>query len=137
MVIHGPSSANWDIDLGPVLMQDYVHNSSFVQYLTEEVNPNSPTTFARADTIVVNGVGHDPYTGTGSYFKTKFTKGKKHLLRLINGSAGTNFVFSIDKHNFTVIESDLVPIEPYNTSSLHLSIGKSCQQRDAFLHTYS
>lgn len=74
---------------------------------------------------MVNGAGHDPLTGTGSYFNTTFTKGKKHVLKLINGSAGTHYIFSIDGHNMTVIQNDLVPIRPYTTSSLSLCIGKS------------
>lgn len=122
LVIHGPSSSDWDIDLGPILVQDYVHDSSFIRY-QEEITPGS---FARADSIVVNGVGHDPITGTGSYFNTTFTKGKKHVIRLINGSAGTHYIFSIDGHNITVIENDLVPIEPYTTTSLSIGIGKCC-----------
>lgn len=122
LVIHGPSSSNWDIDLGPVLIQDYVHDSAFVRY-DEEINP-APRSFARADSIVVNGKGHDPSTNTGSYFETSFTQGKKHVLKLINGAAGTSFVFSIDNHNLTVIQTDLVPIEPYTTTSLKIGIGK-------------
>ncbi|KAJ9138645.1 Multicopper oxidase [Pleurostoma richardsiae] len=118
LIIHGPSSGNWDIDVGPILIQDYVHDSAFVRYDMEK------TAFAEADSIVVNGTGHDPKTGTGAYFETSFTRGKKHLLRLINGSAGTHYIFSIDNHNMTVIANDLVPIEPYNTSSLSIGIGQ-------------
>lgn len=70
-------------------------------------------------------MGHDPLTGTGRYFNMTFTKGKRHVLRLINGSAGTSYIFSIDGHNMTVIESDLVPIEPYVTTSLSIGIGTS------------
>ncbi|KAF3765652.1 hypothetical protein M406DRAFT_339052 [Cryphonectria parasitica EP155] len=120
LVIHGPSSTNWDIDLGPILIQDYVHDSAFVRYQAE-ITPGS---IAYADSIVVNGTGHDPATGTGAYFNTTFTKGKKHVLRLINGSSGTHYIFSIDGHNFTVIETDLVPIEPYTTTSLSIGIGQ-------------
>lgn len=119
-MIYGPSSSNWDVDLGPVLIQDYVHDSAFVRYDVEIAGG-----LAYADSLVVNGVGHDPLTGTGSYFNTTFTKGKKHLLRLINGSAGTHYIFSIDGHNLTVVENDLVPIKPYNTTSLSIGIGKS------------
>lgn len=82
------------------------------------------TNFARADSIVVNGCGHDPATGTGSYFQTKLTPGKKHLLRLVNSSAGTTFVFSIDNHPFTVVANDLVAIEPFVTTSIVIGIGK-------------
>lgn len=119
LIIHGPSSGDWDVDLGPVLIQDYVHETSFIAYENEKTETN----FARADSIVVNGLGHDPATGTGSYFNTKFTPGKKHLLRLINSSAGTTFIFSIDDHPFQVVANDLVAIEPFTTTSLTIGIG--------------
>lgn len=120
LVIHGPSSADWDVDLGPMLVQDYVHQTSFNAYQLEKTTTN----FARADSIVVNGQGHDPATGTGTYFNAKLTPGKKHLIRLVNSSAGTTFVFSIDNHPFQVIATDLVAIEPYTTTSLRIGIGK-------------
>ena len=34
------------------------------------------------------------------------------------------FIFSIDGHNLTVIETDLVPIKPYTTESLFIGIGQ-------------
>lgn len=102
-----------------MLVQDYVHDSAFVRYDIEKQGRA-----AWADSVVVNGQGHDPATGTGSYFNTTVTKGKKHVFRLVNGSAGTHYVFSIDGHNFTVIESDLVPIQPYTTTSLNIGIGE-------------
>lgn len=120
LVIYGPTSADWDVNLGPVLIQDYVHPTAFIAYQNEKTQTN----FARANSIVVNGQGHDPATGTGSYFNTKFTPGKKHLLRLVNSSAGTTFVFSIDNHPFQVVANDLVAIEPYTTTSLTIAIGK-------------
>ncbi|KAJ4417489.1 hypothetical protein N0V82_006153 [Gnomoniopsis sp. IMI 355080] len=120
LIIHGPNSEDWDIDLGPVLIQDYVHETSFIAYEAEKTQTN----FARADSIVVNGLGHDPATGTGSYFNTKFTPGKKHLLRLVNSSAGTTFIFSIDNHPFKVVANDLVAIEPFTTTSLTIGIGQ-------------
>lgn len=122
LVIHGPSSSNWDIDLGPVLIQDYVHDSSFVRF-RQEVDPD-PLSFARADSIVVNGHGHNPSTGTGTYFETTFAPNKKHVLRLVNGAAGTHFIFSIDNHTMTVIEADLVPITPYQTTALSIGVGQ-------------
>lgn len=105
-----------------MLVQDYVHDSSFVRY-QEEISP-IPGSFARADSIVVNGHGHDPLTGNGTYFETTFEPKKKHVLRLINGSAGTHYVVSIDNHTMTVIQNDLVPITPYQTTNLSIGIGQ-------------
>lgn len=49
LVIHGPTSANYDIDLPPILIQDYVHDSSFVRYGQEESGKAT-----QADSIVVS-----------------------------------------------------------------------------------
>lgn len=51
-------------------------------------------------------------------------QGKKYLLRLINTSVATTFVFSIDNHNLTVMSSDFVPIEPYVTDHVTIGIGE-------------
>jgi hypothetical protein len=49
---------------------------------------------------------------------------KRYLLRLINTSFDSTFVFSIDNHNLTVIESDFVPIRPYTNKSVLIGIGQ-------------
>ncbi len=126
LVIHGPTSAEWDIDLGPILISDWIHDSAFDAYNCEayDCGPNSPP---KSDSIVVNGIG--PYkqadgTFTNNYFRTSFTPRKKHLLRLINGSAASSFVFSIDNHTMTVVAADLVAVKPYKTDHLLVAIGE-------------
>ena len=52
------------------------------------------------------------------------SQGKKYLLRLINTSVDTTFIFAIDNHDITVISSDFVPIVPYKTASVLVGIGK-------------
>jgi FtsP/CotA-like multicopper oxidase with cupredoxin domain len=49
---------------------------------------------------------------------------KRYLLRIINTSYETQFVFSIDNHNLTVIGADFVPIHNYSTHSLLVGIGQ-------------
>ncbi|KAI1825126.1 multicopper oxidase [Xylaria intraflava] len=120
LVIYGPSSANWQIDLGPVLLTDWVHDTAYLAF-ESEMNGNPPV----SDSILVNGHGH--YNGDqarGSYYETVVTPGKTHLLKLINGGVGTSFAFSIDGHNMTVIANDLVPIEPFSVESLVIGIGQ-------------
>lgn len=51
-------------------------------------------------------------------------RAKRYLLRLINTSFESNFIFTIDKHIFTVISTDFVAIHPYNTSSVTIGIGQ-------------
>jgi FtsP/CotA-like multicopper oxidase with cupredoxin domain len=51
-------------------------------------------------------------------------KGKRYLLRLINGSASTSYRFSIDQHTMRVVSNDLVPIVPYFTDTVNIAIGQ-------------
>lgn len=128
LVIHGPTSANWDIDLGPILISDWVHETSYIAY-EAEMNGGLPQT----DSVLVNGKGHYQNETGGSYYQTCFTPGKKHLLRLINGAAATSFRFSIDGHNLTVISNDLVAVEPFEVDSLFIGIGMYWRYRGSFL----
>ncbi|KAL8775827.1 MAG: hypothetical protein Q9194_003603, partial [Teloschistes cf. exilis] len=60
----------------------------------------------------------------GYKFNTTVEGGKKYLMRLINTSVGTTFVFAIDNHNITVMSSDFVPIKPYVTDHVVVGIGQ-------------
>jgi FtsP/CotA-like multicopper oxidase with cupredoxin domain len=55
---------------------------------------------------------------------TRYSQGKKYILRVINTSVDTTFVFSIDNHKFEVMSSDFVPIQPYNVTHVLIGIGK-------------
>jgi hypothetical protein len=87
-------------------------------------------------TILLNGKGSitrtlgvkntapipDPET---IYFQNQTNpRPKRYLLRLINTSFDTTFVFSIDNHNLTVISSDFVAIKPYTNTSVLIGIGQ-------------
>lgn len=56
--------------------------------------------------------------------KRPLRRAKRYLLRLINTSFDTTFIFSIDNHWLQVISSDFVPIEPYFNTSLLIGIGQ-------------
>jgi FtsP/CotA-like multicopper oxidase with cupredoxin domain len=60
----------------------------------------------------------------GEYFKIKIQKGKKYRLRLINTSVNAFFHVSLDGHPFQVITSDFIPIVPYTTDQLAITIGQ-------------
>ena len=123
LVIHGPSSANWDIDLGPVGVSDWYHTPTFQLYFSERTAPGA------ADNALFNGLNTytDPTTlvTTGSKFEMTFTPGKKHRIRLINMSTDSHYKFSIDEHVLTVQAADFVPIVPYQTTVLNIFIGMS------------
>jgi FtsP/CotA-like multicopper oxidase with cupredoxin domain len=120
LVIHGPSSANWDIDLGPLPITDYYHKESFTEFYEQRVGFPKPS-----DNALFNGMNTFNNSGviTGSKFEMKFTPGKKHRIRLVNMATDAHFKFSVDNHKITVMAADFVAIEPYVTEVVHIFIG--------------
>jgi FtsP/CotA-like multicopper oxidase with cupredoxin domain len=121
MIIHGPSNAQYDIDLGPVLFSDWYHEDYFS--IVEKVAGGTGISNPRpvSDNNLINGkmnfdcstvVTGDTTkcTNNAGLSKFKFTTGKTHRLRLINGGAEGFQRFNIDGHNMTVIANDFVPI---------------------------
>lgn len=121
MVIRGPSTANWDHDLGNVILQDWSHQTADELYDLAQVQGIVPM-----DTGLINGtnVFGANSSQTGSYFSTTFTPGESYLLRLVNVAIDTQFKFMIDNHTMTVIASDFVPIVPYQTDIINIGMGK-------------
>jgi FtsP/CotA-like multicopper oxidase with cupredoxin domain len=116
LVINGPSSANWDIDLGPVIVQDWFHTPVFQVWFAERTIPP-----ISSDTGLING--KNKWGSQGEYTEFTFVPGKRYLLRIINTSTDQHFKFSIDQHIMTVISSDFTAIEPYNQTVLDIGIG--------------
>ncbi|OAL67389.1 multicopper oxidase [Trichophyton rubrum] len=125
LTIHGPSSAEYDASIDPLLLGDHLHRSAFQDYY--KVQTRIPP---EMDSQLLNGIGNYNNDTTRKPYSTLVKAGKKYLMRLINTSTDTTFVFSIDKHNFTVIGADLVPLEPYDTS--HILIGIDVKDGDSF-----
>ena len=71
-----------------------------------------------------NGIDQPPCLTPPETYSTTFSKGKKYLLRIINTSVDTTFVFAIDNHKLQVIEADFVPIVPYTNDSILVGIGQ-------------
>ncbi|KAH8595066.1 Cupredoxin [Bisporella sp. PMI_857] len=134
MVIYGPQTVAYDIDIGPLLLSDHYHREYFD--LIEDVMGTDPTKIAPAsDNNLINGRNNfdcskklpgDVAVCTNdappSIFK--FTAGKKHRIRLINAGAEAIEKFSIDGHTMTVIANDFVPVIPYDTKVVTLGIGQ-------------
>jgi FtsP/CotA-like multicopper oxidase with cupredoxin domain len=120
IIIHGPSTANWDIDLGPLFMTDYYHDSVF------DIAQRPLVKTLGIPPIAVNGLmnGQNVHDDGGKRHELQFTPGKKHLLRLVNTGSEVTFRFGIDKHKMTVIAADFVPIQPYETETILLAIGQ-------------
>lgn len=119
IVINGPATSNYDIDLGPLTITDWYYNTvAGLAYISKYTGAGP----ALADNGLINGTMVSSYGG--SYYTTSITQGKKYRIRLINISVDDHFMVSLDNHPFTVITSDFVPIVPYTTDWLFIGIGQ-------------
>ncbi|CAD0081465.1 unnamed protein product [Aureobasidium vineae] len=102
IIINGPATSNYDIDLGTFPVSDWYYAG------TEQVNDQTLVNLQanagppNGDNILVNGLGKNA-AGAGSYAQVTLTKGKKHRLRLINTSVDNAIRVKLDGHNFTVL----------------------------------
>ncbi|RDI86174.1 hypothetical protein Vi05172_g3726 [Venturia inaequalis] len=123
IIINGPATANYDYDLGNLMLLDWSHQTADELY--DDAQLNGPVTM---DTGLINGTnvyGSDgSTTQTGYRFNTTFTSGSSYLLRLVNTAIDTHFKFSIDNHTMKVIAADFVPIVPYTTTTLAIGMGQ-------------
>ena len=153
MVIYGPTSAPYDIDLGPIILTDWYHEDYediLVKVMSNmEQYPNGFVPYDSAG--LINGKGYYPCAnvstapcdntggpldldngtcteapscGVAGLSEFRFISGKKHLLRLVNTAAEMFVAFSIDNHTMTVVSNDFSPIEPYTTNVVTLGVGQ-------------
>lgn len=122
IVINGPASANYDTDLGMLFLSDWTHQTADELYASAQAN--GPPTL---DNGLINGTNvygdDDSEDQTGARYNVTFTAGTSYRLRLVNSAIDTMFAFSIDNHTLTVISTDFVPIEPYDTTVLSIGMG--------------
>jgi FtsP/CotA-like multicopper oxidase with cupredoxin domain len=127
LIINGPATADYDEDLGMLFLSDWSHTPvPQVWDVAKQGGPptlengliNGTNTFHCGNTTDVNCVGG------GVKHVNVFEAGKKYRMRLVNSAVDGHFQFSIDGHNFQVIANDLVPIVPYTTDNLLISIGQ-------------
>ncbi|KAH3919116.1 hypothetical protein HBI56_100110 [Parastagonospora nodorum] len=128
MVIHGPTSASWDVDAGTIMLQDWAHQTVDSMYSMEQDAINGgPRTM---DNGLINGMntwgveGTRNQTGKRFELDTKFEAGKTYLLRIINSAMQGTMKFHIDNHELEVINMDFTNIVPYKTNILNINIGQ-------------
>ncbi|KAL2186175.1 hypothetical protein L209DRAFT_743540 [Thermothelomyces heterothallicus CBS 203.75] len=126
-ILRGPTTADYDEDLGVLVLQDWAHVEAFANWHVARL---------RAAPVMQNGLinGTNSYNctggsdvrcvGGGKKFEKVFERNKKYLLRLIDVALDGVFEFSIDGHSLQVVDHDLVPIVPYTTDSVQLTIGQ-------------
>lgn len=121
MIIDGPTTSNYDIDLGTYPITDWFYTPVFTVAPLVQAGIIRPPP---ADNVLINGTNVNLVNGTGNYARTTLTKGKKHKLRLINTSTNDNYQVFLDGHTFTVVTTDFTPIVPYTTKYIFIGIGQ-------------
>lgn len=121
IVINGPASLPYDIDLGAYPINDYYLRTADEIVWDTLHNPGPPP---ESDNVLFNGTNINPAGSGGDYSRITVTPGKRHRLRLINTSNENNFQVSIVGHDMTVIATDLVPVNAFTTSNVFLGIGQ-------------
>ncbi|KAK7564790.1 Cupredoxin [Phyllosticta citricarpa] len=123
LVIHGPATANYDEDLGFMMLSDWGHRTVDEQH--DYANTQGAPVL---DTGLINGMNTWTSNTTnqtvGKRYETSIVAGKTYRLRLVNTAINTMFKFMIDNHNLTVIANDLVPIKPFSTNMVPIHIGQ-------------
>lgn len=127
MQINGPATADYDEDLGLLFLSDWSHIPADALWDTAKLG--GPPTL---ENTLINGTNtFDCSTSTdancvggGKKWETTFVSGTKYLIRLVNSAVDAHMQFSIDGHTLTVIATDFVPIVPYTTDSVLVSIGQ-------------
>ncbi|GME31209.1 Laccase-1 precursor [Neofusicoccum parvum] len=119
IVINGPATANYDEDLGPVALTETYDQTAWQKnhYILRNGAPPKPLNILFNGSMINN-------TGGGQYNSITVQQGKTYRLRFINMSVDSFFVVSLDGHQFQVITSDLVPVTPYNATSIMIGIGQ-------------
>ncbi|KAF2494641.1 hypothetical protein BU16DRAFT_573046 [Lophium mytilinum] len=128
MIIHGPTSQDFDVDAGTIMLQDWTHVTVDSMYdAAQDAVNGGPRTM---DNGLINGVntwgadGTSNQTGSRFELSTKFVSGQSYLLRIVNVAIQSTYKFYLDGHSLTVISMDYVPITPYKTDILNINIGQ-------------
>jgi FtsP/CotA-like multicopper oxidase with cupredoxin domain len=130
MIVYGPKNVEEDIDLGPIMLQDWYH--TYYQDPEDGLFQPVPNAIVPcADSNTINGKGSYPCSETSKKCDDdmpmatfNFTSGNEHRLRLINPSSAATQKITIDGHKFKVIATDFVEIEPYETDVITLAVGQ-------------
>lgn len=118
IVIHGPATANYDVDLEPIVITDWSHATVDALYThAQAIGP------PQMDTALINGKG--TYNGTGGErYEVSFEAGKKYRMRFVNAAVDSYFKLSLDGHKMTIIAMDFVPVEPFEIDVLDFTMGQ-------------
>ena len=126
MIIYGPNHVKYDIDIGPVILEDWYHADYY-----SLVQKTMAGRFPPSNNNLINGRMNYPCANAtlpcvpnAGVSKFRFQSGKTYRLRLINPSADAFIKYKIDGHNMTVIANDFKPVVPYSAPLVNLAVGQ-------------
>lgn len=131
IVFDGPTSSNYDVDLGPYLINEVYDGLTAWQVnalAQQDLQVGGVPPYA--SNIIINGTGQGA-NGEGTPNQVMVTSGKKYRLRLVNAGIDSYIRVSLDNHVMTVMSADYIPITPFTTEWLLLAIG---QRYDVVFH---
>ncbi|KAL2427350.1 Oxidoreductase OpS5 [Exophiala dermatitidis] len=121
IIIHGPATADYDLDMGSVMIDEAFDKTIFqMAWNIARTRGALPP----ATNYLLNGKNKSPDGTTGESAKWIVKKGKKHLFRIINSSAQSAYAVHFDNHKMKVISADFTPIVPYETDVLYIQSGQ-------------
>lgn len=129
MVVRGPASANYDIDLGAYTIADWYYDGAD-EIAARVANPSTPGVAGApgspppSDNVLFNGTNVAAQGGGGRHARTELQKGKVHLLRLVNPSVENSYSVSLTGHSLTIVAADYVPVAPRSVSSVFVGVGQ-------------
>ncbi|KAK1993657.1 Cupredoxin [Colletotrichum falcatum] len=133
LVIHGPSHAKSDFDLGPVTLSGY-YNYPYEKMALDAISTSNDTSVyaPKSNNHLIDGKNsyncslapaNKKCTNNAERASLRLKPGKVHKLRLINTSVEAMQIFSIDGHTLTVTTMDFVPVEPCEVEYVILGAG--------------
>ena len=119
MVIHGPATANYDIDSGTVMIDDLFGNGTDV--VTAAAMDARIAHFGPGGTwnYMLNGHNTFPDLSRGKHALWSVKAGKKHLFRLINSASQNMWSVHFDNHKMTGKSFRPVICNTANTAHSH------------------
>lgn len=84
IIIDGPASSNYDVDLGTFPINDWYYQNADVENVETLNSLQQGANGPAASTLLVNGTNNNG--ADGAYAQVTVQAGKKHRLRLINTS---------------------------------------------------
>lgn len=128
LIFNGPATANYDVDVGPIILQDWSHEPIFAAWADKtqwgQTHSLSNLLINGTNTFDCGNVADKNCVGNGKKFELVLEPGKTHRIRLINVALDSVFQFSIDNHQLKVISTDFVAVEPFETDSVIIHAGE-------------